>query len=1007
MNLKKYLVTALLVCAAIGLIWQSNLFKSSQEQTEEDEERTMSAERWKAEFEMLKNPITGEIPKGIIQKSIDAALKVEPFQLKRESLLKTLPTITITSKGPSNYGGRTRAIGIDVRNSNIILAGGVSSGIYRSTDGGASWSRVTPAGQIHSLTSIAQDTRSGNQDIWYATSGENTGNSTSGEGASYFGNGIWKSTDNGATWTALANTQLGSLYGFDSDFDFISRVVVNPTNGDVLVAAGETIKRSNDGGTTWLDELGSNTQGNPGDIIYNANAGKFYAAIHGDATTSPGIWSSSDGDNWTQVSTTANLSAGGVKRIVLANRANTSGILAMYQLTTNYTCVNSGTSEVGLKAFDGTSTWTDYTDKISTCTNKYAASTALPIAISLQGGYNMCITTKPDDANIVYLGGTEIYRYSLDNDDYAFIGGSQKGANSVNLHVDNHILIFDPNNNNIIWAGNDGGIRKTNVTGTIAATTDNHDNGYTWTDRTTDYVTYQYYDADIHPTNGSTFLAGAAQDNAFTIQPSTATAKEVGPTVDGTSIAILSGTDFNTYSVLAAFQNGGLVRIDNGTQTDIQPTGKGQPFNASIYLDADNTGFLYYPTSTPSNGLLRTRNASGIADGTISSDPTTNWQELTGVAGAITERITAIDVSRNISFSGSPSYTASNTNRKMYFGTSDGKVYRLDDPAFCAVGAVPVNITPGGATGYVSDISVNPYNNDEILVTYSNYGVKSVWHTTTANSGTPTWADVEGPSGSAVELASARSAMILKSGSSIVYLVGTSTGLYATTTLSGATTSWTKVGTTEIALSVCVEMRLRTSDNKLVVATHGNGLFLLEFPVALPVELVSFDGKAVEDGNQLNWSTASEKNNRGFEIQKSDDGKSFEKIGFVAGNGTSLKAHNYAFLDPTTERGLTYYRLKQWDVDNQFEYSKIISVNRTATVDTKPLTLYPNPVVNNLTVENGKGFARIYNTTGKLLLQQSIDSNKEQINVSDLPKGIYVLNIQKADGTSVSRKFIK
>ena len=998
------IVTAIFIVG--GLLWQSSSVDNLEtNNNEEENERSMAHERWKAEFEMLKSPVTGKIPVGAFQRSMNVAQEVEPFKFKTDSRLKTLPTITITSKGPNNYGGRTRALGFDTRSSLIVLAGGVSSGIYRSTDGGGTWTRVTPAGQIHSLTSIAQDTRSGSEDTWYATSGERTSNSANAEGASYYGNGIWKSTDNGLTWSALANTQ-GNLYSYESDFDYISRVVVNPTNGHVLVSAGETIKRSTDGGTTWINELGTDDFGQPGDIIYNSNAGKFYAAIHGEDATHAGVWSSSDGDTWTQIRTTANLNSGGVKRIILSNVANTSAILVMYELTseTAFTCNNSNQSGTGLQYFDGTSTWTDHTDYIGNCTDEYTSDDALPTQIKHQGGYNMCITTKPDDANLVYLGGTEIYRYNLSNNAYEFIGGSQQGANSVNLHVDNHILMFDPNDNKILWAGNDGGLRKTDVTGTIKAIVSDHDNGYTWTARTTDYVTYQYYDADINPTNGSTFLGGAAQDNAFSIQPTDATAKEVGPTVDGTSIGIISGTSNTVYSILAAFQEGGLVRLDNGVETDIQPTGTEQDFNTFIYLDADNTDLLYFPTLTPTKSLMRTRNASGIADGTISSDPTTNWQELTGVKTAISNAITAMDVSRDAAYNDAD-YSASNASRKAYFGTSGGKVFRLEDPAFCAVGTVPTDITPSGAAGYVSDVAVNPYDDKEVLVTYSNYDTESVWHTSDASVASPTWTNVEGASGSSVELASARSAMIMKANNALLYLVGTSTGLYATDALSGATTSWTRIGTSEIAMAVCSEMRLRTSDNKMVVGTHGNGLFLLEFPPALPVELVAFDGEATEKGNQLNWVTASEKNNGGFEIEKSFDGKSFENIGFVTGNGTTLEKNDYDFLDPTTDNKLAYYRLKQLDFDNAFEYSSIISIERD--INSQPLKIYPNPVVNNFTIENGQGFATIYNSTGQLIMQESVNSSKQEINVSRLSKGTYFIRIRKTDGTIISQQFVK
>ena len=100
--------------------------------------------------------------------------------------------------GPNNNGGRTRAIAYDVRyngtTNRVLIAGVVSGGIFRSTDGGANWTRVTPANEVHNVASIAQDPRPGNQDTWYAGGGEYIGSSTDATGAGYLAYGLLKST---------------------------------------------------------------------------------------------------------------------------------------------------------------------------------------------------------------------------------------------------------------------------------------------------------------------------------------------------------------------------------------------------------------------------------------------------------------------------------------------------------------------------------------------------------------------------------------------------------------------------------------------------------------------------------------------------------------------------------------------------------------------------------------------------------------------------------------------
>ncbi|MEZ4883457.1 MAG: T9SS type A sorting domain-containing protein [Chitinophagales bacterium] len=120
---------------------------------------------------------------------------------------------------------------------------------------------------------------------------------------------------------------------------------------------------------------------------------------------------------------------------------------------------------------------------------------------------------------------------------------------------------------------------------------------------------------------------------------------------------------------------------------------------------------------------------------------------------------------------------------------------------------------------------MNPENDNEVLITYSNYGIINVYHTTNANAASPTWTNVEG-STTAVQLASIRSSSIVKGATSTYYLIGTSTGLYCTSTLSGATTVWERV-VNDIGYAVTSHIRLRASDNTLVAGTHGNGMFQL------------------------------------------------------------------------------------------------------------------------------------------------------------------------------------
>ena len=115
-----------------------------------------------------------------------------------------------------------------------MLSGGVSSGLFRTTNGGASWTKVSANDEIHNVTALTQDPRAGHQNKWYYGTGEWTGNSAS-LGASYNGRGVWHSSDSGLTWAQLAVTS-SVFESYDSDFDFINALEVNPVSGHLFIA---------------------------------------------------------------------------------------------------------------------------------------------------------------------------------------------------------------------------------------------------------------------------------------------------------------------------------------------------------------------------------------------------------------------------------------------------------------------------------------------------------------------------------------------------------------------------------------------------------------------------------------------------------------------------------------------------------------------------------------------------------------------------------------------------
>lgn len=993
------------------------------EEHESPEERAeWSKERDEHEFNMLKDPKTGKIPRDAAKKALEAALKAEEFKIASQSAngAEIAISATIVPRGPNNFGGRTRAIGIDKRNSQIMLAGGASSGVFRTTNGGTSWTRVSPIGAIHNATAIIQDPRSGSEDTWYYGTGESSGNSAT-LGSSYLGFGIWKSTDNGVNWTALTATQ-SALETFNSSFDFIHRLVVDPTNGYVYAAACNTIMRSTDGGVNWSTVLGTFANSRYTDIIVTPT-GRLYAAFDGREADN-GVWTSTTGASgtWTRIAGTgaatnhANWNAqNAYRRVVLAYApSNTNIVFALYYNNVNSTCAAPAVEAEFFKWDQSTTTWTDLSANLP----DEAGCSQGNDPFAVQGGYDLVVAVKPNDVNTVFIGGTNAYRSTNGFTSTAAttrIGGYNSPANYAlyaNHHSDIHYFTFANGDNNTLYCGDDGGIQKADITATTVA----------WTSLNNDYVTYQYYYVDINPNSTSiTAISGGAQDNGTTICESGTTHFNEW-SGDGCQTQLISYTNSSTYHVLVSSQSGSIYRNTATTATNIKPSSAGNGiFVTYFHLDQDNTNYLYYASS---NTMYRTRIASTIAATAVTGNSATGWETMAGVGATLSTNISAMATSRDYTYANAD-YTASNTNRVLYIGTEGGAIYRLNNPAFVTAATAPTVITPSGSAGFVSSIAVNPFDDNEIMVTYANYGVSSVYWTNNAKSATPTWVNVEGPSSGAVALGSARSCIITRIGSTLTYLVGNSTGLFSTQALNAGSTVWDRVGSTSINYALCSSMRLRVTDNKIALGTHGNGMFELQLPSAvLPVELLSFEGKPQVKSNQLTWEVVHEVQFKGYKIERSANGKdNFKEVGFVsAHNLASSQTYTFDDVDKNILKTSTpqYYRLQMEDWANTNPtYSKIVAIQRTLQKSKDwAYTLSPNPTSADLTVdftlmpETSSLVIQIVDIIGRVFLTENkrseyLNSSSLNISTQSLPAGTYFLKIQSADGVVKNEKFIK
>ncbi len=451
--------------------------------------------------QILRDPVTGEIPPGIRAGELEHA-KTLPTS---DALGKNGSAVAYdwTSYGPNDIGGRTRALAIDAGNSATLVAGGVSGGIWKSTDRGATWRTVSDPSDAIAVTSLAQDTRAGHQNKWYAVTGEFSGNSASARGGSarYQGTGFFVSTDNAETWTRRIDA--GDNTSFDTDFDFAARVAVSPTTGTVFICSNtEGILRSNADVTDFSTVLGGLNEHRYCDVQAAPDGALIAALSAGDLppTNTPGLYrSTDDGVNWTRRATT--LPTNFRRPVVAIAPSNPSRVYLFFvgsDGSPNVYDIDLNTNA----AVDRSANLPDFGGDTGT--------------LDTQGNYNLTLAVKPDNENFVVIGGTSLYRTfngfetPISNRGNWINGySSQAGAgfaNYANGHPDQHVAVFDPTDPKRMYVGNDGGIQRADDIQLFR-------NTFPWVSLNNRYNVTQLYHVAIPPAAGAMQAFGGTQDN--------------------------------------------------------------------------------------------------------------------------------------------------------------------------------------------------------------------------------------------------------------------------------------------------------------------------------------------------------------------------------------------------------------------------------------------------------------------------------------------------------------
>lgn len=758
--------------------------------------------------------------------------------------------------GSTAFSGRIVGIAASPTDSNTILIAAAGGGVWKTTNGGASWASLTDSQSTTVMGAIA--IAPSNSSVIYAGTGE-PDNSID----SYYGRGILKSTDGGTTWALMGgNTFLRHT---------ISRIVVDPTNLNVVYVAvagggvngfgGNTgIYKTTDGGATWTNMTaasGLTSNATYSDLAMSpSNSQVLYCSIgtfFGD--TSNGMYESTNaGVTWTQL---ANFPVNGTSAGRISfSIAPTNGqvIYAQVSHPTNYSVVGV------FKSTNGGATWGTVTPTSSGQTVNYMGG---------QGWYDQPIAVSPSDANIVYVAGSAGTNAVMKTSDGGITWTAINNGTTGSPHPDHHALVFDAGGR--LLDGNDGGIWRL----------DNPNVGsIVWTDINANLQLTQFVGIGISNTD-ATIAFGGSQDNGTSqLNPgaSTFTLREGG---DGGDVFVSPNAFSRVYHIapIGSFGRADFFRrSDNG----------GVNWSSFVNGIGTSDGSNFYPPFAvdPNSYGGFDRLLLGMDHLYESTDNGTTWTAIgsPGINGF------------NTTTTGNPlsidaiAFAPSNFN--TIYASAGGRTFITTNN-----GASWTQINVSGATDHVSQIVVDPTNSQVAYAVRDRFGGSKVFRTT---NGGATWTSITGNLPDVPAFSIVLDANGPGTGDDVLY-IGTDSGVYTSPDLG---TTWNQLG---VGLpTTSVHSLQLNQQNVLMAGTYGRGMWRIS--VGAPTDNVI----ATQDGAEihLRWAQDNTGGGTGFAIQRSVDGGAFSALTTISGltqttytDATAVAGHTYQYQVQMTFTG--------------------------------------------------------------------------------------------------------
>ncbi|AXT18850.1 T9SS C-terminal target domain-containing protein [Flavobacteriaceae bacterium] len=742
-------------------------------------------------------------------------------------------------RGPNNIGGRTRGILFDPNDANNerVFAGGVSGGLWVNddiTDENSTWTLVPGVPENIAVVEIVYDPN--NTNTLYIASGESY---TSGNA---IGNGVYRSTDGGVNWEMIfggpegtsAFNQSGSRIFVDGIF-YINDIITRNNSGvtELYIAAASAsagrltggssdpfgylginergVYRSVDNGDTWMfvsiiSTTLANTLINPNDLELDINNNIWLSTTREVVSGMDGgeVFRSTDGVNFNHVNTIPNAR----RTEIEPSMQNANIFYAAAAVSANqaniYITRDAFNTVIQLPEPD------DVDDFIPS--NDYSRTQAF---------YNLPIEADPNNENILYIGGIDLFRGILTSGSNSvqwsqiskWSNNNQLANLDVSLvHADQHAIVFNPTNSNEVVFGNDGGVYYTNNIATSGVEPNTNIEP-----RNKGYNVTQFYAADINNLTGN--IGGGTQDNG--------TPYNFNPTgANDPFYTIISGDGiYGQFDSEGEYFIGSSQRINyKFFELPIQanlsnPSGPTPSVRTQItsnnytIIDRDGGNFVNEADVDTNLDILYINASDGVSGGAIRIGRYSNL--LQGSSANVRETlITDPLLTEVISvFKVSP-HTTNST--RLLVGTEFNTLLNV---ANADTTPVFTEITGSNFVGSISDIEFGE-NSQTIMVTISNYGVDSIFYTEDDGA---TWTSKEG------NLPDIPVFTILQSPlNPDEAIVGTQFGVFRTSNFLDASPIWQQSfnGMSNVPVR---DLDLRPSTNEVLATTYGRGVFTGSF----------------------------------------------------------------------------------------------------------------------------------------------------------------------------------